>query len=112
MRVFVYGTLKVGFGNNYLLAAGTYVGKAVTEPKYTMYSAGHFPYVRIGGSQKIQGEVFEVNEVTVRQLDQLEQHPNWYKRQVVQTSLGEAWMYIMPPTQQMGGNEVKSGNWR
>ena len=112
MRVFVYGTLKMGRRNNGLLAAATYIGEAKTEPKYTMYSVGYFPYVTEGGQQTIQGEIFDVDEATLNELDALENHPAWYERKVVQTSLGEAWMYIMPPIHNIIGTEVKSGNWR
>lgn len=114
MRVFVYGTLKAGHSNAGLLAAATFVGDAVTVPEFTMFAENynHFPMVAEGGNKVIKGEVYEVNEFTLSRLDSLEGHPRWYQRKEVNTSLGKAWMYIMPREKCEGLNEVQSGNWR
>lgn len=114
MRVFVYGTLKAGFRNAGFLSDATFVGKAVTPPSFTMfdYTAGGFPIVTKGGNVAIKGEVYEISDSVLRQLDALEGHPIMYKRQLEETSLGEAWVYLMPREKCEGLNEVQSGNWR
>lgn len=114
MRVFVYGTLKAGHRNSGLLAAATFVGDAVTSEKFTMFAQryNHYPMVADGGTTTIKGEVYEVNKFTLYRLDALEGHPLWYKRKEVNTSLGKAWMYLMPREKCEGLNEVQSGNWR
>lgn len=98
-KVFVYGSLKRGFGNHVLLEGCKYVGPAKTNPLFTMISYGAFPAVLIDGETAITGEVYEVDEHTLRSLDALEGHPNWYKRVEVVTDLCKAWMYCMQPDQ-------------
>lgn len=83
-HVFVYGTLKTGFGNNRLLSNGVFVGKAVTVLPFVMRNTGGFPVVfrdrSPSPSHNIEGEVYEVNDETLRRLDSLEGHPDWYVR--------------------------------
>lgn len=71
--VFVYGTLKNGYGNNRLLLGETFIGEAVTIPhEYTMIDGG-FPYVLLGGVFHIKGELWAVeNDDTLLSLDALE----------------------------------------
>jgi gamma-glutamylcyclotransferase (GGCT)/AIG2-like uncharacterized protein YtfP len=73
-RVFVYGTLKRGIHNHRLLAATTFVGKAITVSKFRMV-AGGFPVLlrgEAGTTQKVCGEVYEVNDEQLARLDGLE----------------------------------------
>jgi gamma-glutamylaminecyclotransferase len=42
--VFVYGTLQQGFSNHRYLAGSKFLGRARTEKKYALYSAG-LPFV-------------------------------------------------------------------
>lgn len=84
VTVFVYGTLKRGKHNNYLMSNSKYLGVGVTKRKYAMYEHG-IPYV----SQKTQtteivGELYEVDRHTLKSLDMLEGHPDWYVRQEVE----------------------------
>jgi len=98
--VFVYGTLKVGFGNNYLLRGSECLGVAKTQEYYSMTSSG-IPFVHHTPKQTtIKGELYKVNKNTLHQLDMLEGHPNWYKRQQVWVvdgyggPLAKAWLYF------------------
>jgi gamma-glutamylcyclotransferase (GGCT)/AIG2-like uncharacterized protein YtfP len=105
-RVFVYGTLKEGFGNyEYYLAGNPGVkklGRCYIRGDYRMYTNGAFPMVVEGsdpsGDLPIVGEVFEIDENTLHSLDALEGHPDWYCRQKVETPWKKAWVYIMPDT--------------
>ena len=41
MKLFVYGTLKRGYGNNRLLREATFIGPAISKSAmYRMYSTG------------------------------------------------------------------------
>lgn len=91
--VLCYGTLKMGFGNHYLLGDSTYLGPAETNA--TMYSMGGFPAIILGGDSTIKGEVYEVDDTTLRHLDSLEGYPGWYDREVVSTPYGPAYIYTM-----------------
>jgi len=90
--VFVYGTLKKGYGNNYLLKNSKFVGMGFTKNKYFMQREGiAFPYALPSDYFKeipehykghILGEVYEVDERTLERLDMLEGHPNFYQREI------------------------------
>ena len=82
MLLFVYGTLRKGFCNHFLLNDAIFVSTARTVEHYIMYSAD-YPYVsRSSALCSIVGEVYEVtNEESWKQLDELEGHPNEYVRQ-------------------------------
>lgn len=94
-RVFVYGTLKKGFGNHRLLENAKYVGEAETVfPVYTMFDIGSFPGVVQGGETMIKGEVYDVNDEEFANLDRLEGYPSMYTREEIDTTKGKAWMYL------------------
>lgn len=98
-KVFVYGTLKSGgelrgldrFGDG-----ATIVGKAKTVyPDYEMADLGAFPGVFLNGEYHIEGEVWEVDEDTMEDLDAIEGYPDFYNRQLTHTTEGKAWMYYL-----------------
>lgn len=102
-KVFVYGTLKRGHGNHVLLEQSKFLGAGVTTEKYVMYKSG-VPFV----SKQLKlttifGELYSVDELTLNNLDMLEGHPNWYKREKIsisyisdegKTNTTEAWLYF------------------
>lgn len=80
-NIFVYGTLRSGFHNNYLLDGAKLIGKGKTKTKMAMFLSG-IPYVnRSQEKYQIVGEVYEVDDSTLKRLDRLEEHPDWYKRE-------------------------------
>lgn len=81
-KVFVYGSLKRGFGNHQRLVIGgaRFIGPAVTKPIYTMVDLGAFPGVITDGETEISGELYEVDGACLQSLDSLEGHPNFYRR--------------------------------
>jgi gamma-glutamylaminecyclotransferase len=105
-NVFVYGTLKRGYGNNRLLANAEFVGEATTVGRYKMLHAGSFPVAMRSteGKQRrpIVGEVFRIKEyddVTLQLLDRLESNGRMYNRRVVDVRLADgkrtrAWIYL------------------
>ena len=104
--IFVYGTLRKGFHNHRLLKNSTFIGKGRTKKKYKMTVNG-IPFVsEKEGISHIVGEVYEVDEKTLKRLDILESHPDWYERKKVKIILEngkeiEAWLYF---------NEISEGN--
>tara|TARA_R110000744_G_scaffold161885_1_gene278462 strand:- start:758 stop:1159 length:402 start_codon:yes stop_codon:yes gene_type:complete len=102
-KVFVYGTLKSGFSNNILLSQSTLLGPGVTENLYAMYEDG-IPYVSKSSEQsQISGEVYMVDSQSLDNLDLLEGHPRWYKREKTKISYfnvdgelttDDAWLYF------------------
>jgi gamma-glutamylcyclotransferase (GGCT)/AIG2-like uncharacterized protein YtfP len=94
-KVFVYGTLKRGWGNHRILEESNLLGECVTHPNFTMVHLGGFPGVLMGGETAISGEVYEVDELTMNRLDGLEGYPSFYNRLEIPTDYGMAWMYYL-----------------
>lgn len=111
-KVFVYGTLKSGGqirGLNQFGDGAVIVGKAQTVyPDYDMIDLGAFPGVVKGGTYKIQGEVWEVDDQTMQDLDAIEGYPDFYNREVTMTTQGKAWMYYLPRDTYAGYENVDS----
>jgi gamma-glutamylcyclotransferase (GGCT)/AIG2-like uncharacterized protein YtfP len=106
--VFVYGSLKRGFGNHDCLNGSEFLGSAVTEHDcYTMHSFGAFPAVSAADdnpSHFIAGELYLVSRSTLEVLDRLEGNGHFYTRRLVNVQTNnrqivEAWMYLVPHSQ-------------
>ena len=107
MKIFVYGTLKEGYGNHHLLDGAVRLpGLFVTCGKFDMYD-GSFPIVAAGKGGRVVGEIYLVaDRKQVSRLDRLEGHPQWYVRGPYSfTGLNDdmspghtlhAQMYVMP----------------
>jgi len=82
-KIFVYGTLKSGHHNHDLIGNSKQVAE-MTVLGFKMYQRG-IPYmIRTDNHEdKVLGEVYEVDDRTLKSLDQLEGHPNWYRREDV-----------------------------
>lgn len=103
--VFVYGTLKIGHGNNRLLQSATYIGAGKTVKPFWMLDTGGFPVVFDDHHQHpVYGELWECDGHVLDRLDGLEGHPTWYCRKQTLVDLEDtgvhvsAWMYVgVPP---------------
>ncbi len=82
-RVFVYGTLRAGEPNHYLLDHHDLVTHARTEAAFELVSLGTFPAMIAGGATAVVGEVYEIDPVTLAALDRLEGHPRFYQRSAI-----------------------------
>ena len=107
MRIFVYGTLKKGYENHRVIANAKFLGKHVTDPKYTMYDMGAYPCITLGGDTAIVGEVYEVD--SLRRTDVLEGYPVYYNRIEIETEYGTAWVYYYYPSEE--SKVIGSGEW-
>jgi gamma-glutamylcyclotransferase (GGCT)/AIG2-like uncharacterized protein YtfP len=101
-RVFVYGSLKRGFGNNSILGNSEFLGERITaDNHYRMISFGAFPGVIFSKSAKtvakVFGELYVVNDYVLKRLDMLEGNGNFYQRELVSLIDEEhpAWMYLL-----------------
>ena len=85
--VFVYGTLRRGEERdiNLLLPTPRFTGYGNTPG--VLYDLGAYPGVRLGGSQHVHGEVYQISPELERQLDEIEevwpQQTGEYTRQEV-----------------------------
>lgn len=98
--LFVYGTLKRGFGNHWYLEKAKFLGNAETVEKYALYEVG-IPYVvKEEKISTIKGEVYEVGRAELTAIDKLEGHPKYYRREKVRVRVEngdevEAWFYFL-----------------
>ena len=91
MKLFTYGTLRVGESNASILdQSGAYKGTVKTVDTYIMATElSHcFPYVISRQhwpemshlAVHITGDIYDVNPSGLAQCDKLEGHPRWYVR--------------------------------
>lgn len=82
-RVFVYGTLKKGFGNHGFLKNSKYLGTDMVDD-HTLVRGIGFPYMVEMKGGDVAGEVYEVNKATMEKLDMLEGYPSHYQKKEVE----------------------------
>ncbi|XP_067004520.1 putative gamma-glutamylcyclotransferase CG2811 isoform X2 [Anabrus simplex] len=90
-KVFVYGTLKCGEPNHHWLTdkskgIAKYFCKAETVKNYPLVIGTKYniPFLldSPGCGNNVIGEVYEVDQPMLEQLDILEDHPNFYVRRI------------------------------
>lgn len=96
--VFVYGTLKRGGRNSRKLLNSRFVGEGLTETaSFKMMNLGRAPGV-VAGTNKISGEVFEVDSDNLHELDSLERLGWVYDRYQTMVSVAgmriPCWIYV------------------
>lgn len=117
IKVAVYGTLRQGFHNHYLLAGSKFLGVAEAKFPAVMFSAGGFPKVDITKDMElppIKVEIYEVSERILQDnLDALEGYPRWYNRSELLFDKGDeevrAWIYHMETDDRP---VVESSDWK
>lgn len=88
-KVFVYGTLKEGFANFGINAGRRIPGEYRTAERYPLHivTEFHIPWLvnRPGAGERVTGQLFEVDDTTLREMDRLEQidEPGWYARELI-----------------------------
>ncbi|MEZ6058033.1 MAG: gamma-glutamylcyclotransferase family protein [Planctomycetaceae bacterium] len=130
--IFVYGTLMRGECRHPPLAEQTFVANALTTPQYLLYNCGSYPALvdpcaptsqalhdrrerpdeahgqvagEVPSPQSIAGELYEVDDLTLQRLDEIEEvDAGLYLRQRVfllppwNEVTAEAWFYNQPTT--------------
>ncbi|MBT8448795.1 MAG: gamma-glutamylcyclotransferase [Gammaproteobacteria bacterium] len=82
--VFTYGSLKKGFHNHDFLEDAKFVKATKTTASYHMFSLGSFPAITDARpTYPIQGEVYEVDDATLKELDRLEGEGRFYKKRKI-----------------------------
>ncbi|XP_053207397.1 gamma-glutamylaminecyclotransferase C-like [Panonychus citri] len=113
--VFVYGTLKKGEPNHHVLYNGKhgfaqFVSKGLTVNPYPLiiYSRYNIPFLldKPGMGKRVYGEIYAVDDSVLADLDDLEDHPDFYQRKQIDIELisnnGESnepikiWTYLFP----------------
>ena len=102
--IFVYGSLQRGFYNHHFLKDATFVCETRTQARaYDLVAMPSldvpgevYPAVIKDGAYHISGEVYEVDEVTLAALDDLEEQDIHFRREQIACDSGhKAWMYVL-----------------
>lgn len=98
--VAVYGTLKKGYHNYWAyLNNAKHLGNGKTLNKYPLLING-LPYLidEVDRGHNVEVDVFAVSDSKLRELDNLEGHPNWYQRRQIPISVKgknvTCWVYF------------------
>jgi gamma-glutamylcyclotransferase (GGCT)/AIG2-like uncharacterized protein YtfP len=98
--VFVYGTLKKGKHNHYVIKSGRYDGEGMLSD-VLMYTNGSFP-ILFNGSNRVLGELYYCNPTVMSHLDLLEGNGSMYNREkkpvtIPDGTVKDAWVYLGVP---------------
>jgi len=110
--IFVYGTLRKGQCNHHFLDRSKFLGNAKTKRRYALYG-NWLPFLsRAGSVSHVTGEIYSIDDTALSQLDQLEGHPDAYKREQAEVVLEDgkellAWIYFCDTPQ---GDLIESGD--
>jgi gamma-glutamylcyclotransferase (GGCT)/AIG2-like uncharacterized protein YtfP len=122
-KVFVYGSLKRGQSNAFMMEGAQFVAPARSVQCWRLVALPHYPaLVREDGPCRITGEVWEVPETMMAELDRFEEVPVLYTRQEIEVELeGQeggtsdrllvAHAYFMPAVLAAAGRELREGRW-
>jgi gamma-glutamylcyclotransferase (GGCT)/AIG2-like uncharacterized protein YtfP len=114
--VFVYGSLKRGQPNHHWLAGAPWLGEGRLDG-VQLFDLGPFPMaVALPPSQQacdlLRGELYQVDGVTLTQLDRLEGAPRLFQRHWLGLNDGRsAWVYLGRARQVRHAPPIPSGLW-
>src|SRR5688572_15780893 len=83
LDLFVYGTLMKGEHHHDQLAGAEFLGTAETAASYELVQIDYYPALIQGGTSKVIGELYRVDEATLKRLDELEEVPHYYVREPI-----------------------------
>ncbi|XP_055918016.1 putative gamma-glutamylcyclotransferase CG2811 isoform X2 [Eupeodes corollae] len=109
IKVFVYGTLKKSEPNHHWLTTSSngyskFISCGQTSEKFPLVIGTRYniPFLldKKGTGNNIQGEIYEVDEMMFGKLDELEDYPTHYDREIqdIKTSDGTivpCWLYLI-----------------
>jgi 2'-5' RNA ligase len=94
--LFVYGTLRKGEPNHHFLENAKFLGAIKTMPKYELITAEDSPGLVEGGINSIIGELYQVSDECLAEVDAFEQP---YERILITLEDGrDACSYVFPHT--------------
>lgn len=113
--ILVYGTLRRGGSNaiERLFPGSRFVGRA--EVAGRLYDLGEYPALLQGDPVSLViGEVYEVDDFTLRSLDEFEATADYVRRKATVNLGGSAtpcWYYGPVPESCEGKQSIDSGDW-
>jgi gamma-glutamylcyclotransferase (GGCT)/AIG2-like uncharacterized protein YtfP len=113
--LFVYGSLKRGFRHESVLGSAELVRTAWTAPGYRLVRYGEYPALarEHGGIGRVSGELYLVDPSDVPGLDEFEDVPKLYQRELVLLDDGShVHAYVISPAVAMRYASIPSGTWQ
>lgn len=110
-KICVYGSLRPGaYAYHIMRGSSRHIGE-VTIPNAAIYSLGGFPGLKQKEGCQVVGDLLEITDASLpARLDQYEGYPDFYTRQVIETSEGPAWVYLF--NGEVSEDQfVQSGDW-
>ena len=111
--LFVYGTLKRGGSRHWILQDFPFLGRAKAKG-FVLYDLGPYPAM-VYGDGVVYGEVYDVPEEVLRDLDWVEGVPVLYRRELIKVVFQDGfslktWAYIYNGSVK-GFPRIESGEW-
>jgi gamma-glutamylaminecyclotransferase len=111
--IFLYGTSMSGEPNHGLLSGARFVSEARTDAQFDLVDLGGFPAMVGGGQTQVNGELYAFSPGGMRFMDEVEDHPEYFRRTPVKLEDGqEVHSYLLPPSHGRPFPRIGSGNWR
>ncbi|MCA8981151.1 MAG: gamma-glutamylcyclotransferase [Planctomycetes bacterium] len=111
--IFVYGRMRRGEENHHFLSQARFVREAETAACFELVDLGGLPGLIQGGASSVQGELYLVTSSLLTMIDELEDHPETFRRTRIELSDGSfAEGYVMPSSQASCFPRLVEGRWR
>jgi gamma-glutamylcyclotransferase (GGCT)/AIG2-like uncharacterized protein YtfP len=112
MKLFVYGTLRSEQPAHGLLRGAKLVARVRTEPQFTLVDTmAGYPAMIEGGTTSIVGEIYELDEAALGELDRYEEAPEFFQRVTRRIAGHDVWVYLLPKRQAVDQPRIASGDW-
>ena len=111
--VFVYGRLRRGEVDHRFLGSARHVADIETAAAFDLVDLGGLPGLIEGGERSVHGEVYAVDATTLAMIDELEDHPETFRRtriELVDGSYAEG--YLMPRKQACCFPRLDEARWQ
>jgi len=83
MYLYVYGTLKKNRHNHKYLDGAEFIGNFITSKDFTL-AVSELPFmIKRPSKSGVRGEVYKINSKLLKDIDMLEGHPLFYKREKI-----------------------------
>lgn len=113
-KVAVYGSLRKGLYNHYLMSHSDFIKTVNVEVPFKMISmSDRFPaLIPTKENNLVVFELYKVDDKTARNLDILEGYPDFYSKKYIKIEDEDYLVYYLSPLKITNEEEVvKSGDW-
>lgn len=112
MKLFVYGTLRSDQPAHGLLRGAKLLARVRTDPQFTLVDmTDGYPAMLDGGATGIVGEIYELNEAALSELDRYEEAPELFQRVARRIAGHDVWVYLLPEQHAVGRPMIPGGDW-